>query len=148
MKKSTILVVALVYIVSFLIVGLFGMSIRALEKDVYVEKINITCLEQGINIEDLTDYNQEPDFDNPFLYKFRTDFNEGLTVQLKAEVLPIETTYKNIILSYSQEQTVFSAEIVDVYYINVHFNEKGTSRLSVKSTDGKDYTVSIQIRAR
>ena len=149
MKKSTILVVALVYIVSFLIVGLFGMSIRASEKDVYVENIKITCPEQGIKINDLTDYEQEPTFENPFLYKFNTDFVEGgLTVQFKAEVLPLETTFKNVVVSYDRNQTIFTIEMVDIYYINVHFNGKGTSRFSVKSTDGKDYTVNVQLRAR
>lgn len=149
MKKSTILVVILVYIVSFLVVGIFGISIRALDKDVYVDSITISVPEQGIKIEDKTDTTQVPTFDNPYLYKYNTDFKEGgITVQLKATVLPANTTFPNIQIAYNENQEVYSAEIVSVYYINVHFYSSGTAKLSVKSTDGKDYRVDVQIRAK
>ena len=150
MKKSTILVVVLVYIISFIVVGLFGLSMRAVDKVIYVDEIKISCpqmKEQGV--EDLTDTSQVADKENPYLYKYRVGFKEGgTTVQLKAEVTPSNATYPNIKTSDVSGQTIYTVEVVNIYYINISFNEPGTAKFFVESTDGSNYRVAIQIRAK
>ena len=151
MKKSTILVVALVYIISFIVVGLFGLSMRAVDKIIYVDEIKISCpqmKEQGV--EDNTNYDQVISEENPyFTYRYRVGFKEGgTTVQLKAEVTPSNATYPNIKTSDVSGQTIFTVDIENIYYINIKFNEPGTAKFFVESTDGSNYRVAIQIRAR
>ena len=145
MKKSTILLVLLTYIISFFLVGIFGIAIRGFKKDVYVERINIICPEQGLTIEDLTDKTQDPITE----YKFRTQFKDGgITVLLKGEVVPEDATEKDFSVEYDSNQTVYTIEIVDIYYIQLHFNEKGTAKFSVVSNDGTNVRSSVQFRAK
>ena len=46
MKKSTIFLILLVYIASFIIVGLFGIQVRAHNEIIYVENISLTAVNQ------------------------------------------------------------------------------------------------------
>ncbi len=144
MKKSTILLVVLVYIVSFLVVGLFGISIKGYNKDIYVDEIKIVVpTQEGIDIQDVTDYTKTKKD-----YKFIVTYKEDMIVQLKAEVYPTNTTFPNINVVYDEEQTAFAVDIVDQFYLNITFQGAGTvAKFSVESTDGQKYQVPVTVAA-
>ena len=143
MKKSTILFVALVYIISFLIVGLFGIAVKGYHEVIYVDDIKITVPEQGITINDKTDYEAEN-----IEYYFTTKYSAGLIVQLKAEVLPAETSFPDISVVYDTEQSAYTVNVVDGFYIHVAFNKKASCTFRVQSTDGNKLQVPVEILAR
>ena len=142
MKKSTILFVALVYIISFLVVGLFGIAVKGYHEVIYVDDIKIVVPEQGVTITDKTDYEAET-----IEYSFATKYKAGLIVQLKAEVLPAETSFPEISVVYDMEQSAYTVDVVDGYYIHVAFNKKASCRFAVQSTDGNKYQVPVKIIA-
>ena len=95
MKKSTIFLIILVYIVSFIIVGLFGIQTRAYDEIIYVESISLKVVSGPIVNEK---YEEERN-----LYTFYTYYDDDLTIQLKAEVLPANATNKAVKLNQETE---------------------------------------------
>ena len=137
MKKSTIFLLILVYIVSFIIVGLFGIQTRAYDAIIDVESITLKAVE-GTGVTGEYDSRQN-------LYKFRTYYEDNLIVQLKAEVLPANTTYKAVKVVADTELATF--EVVEDVFINIAVKEGGSGvvEFSVASTDGKDLTVHAKL---
>jgi len=143
MKKSTIFVVILIYIVSVVVVGLFGISIKSYDPKVYVDDIKISVVaDQGFNIVDNTDYNVKP-----ISYDFATIYQKEMTVKLKASVEPANTSFPNVAVEYDTKQEVFTVEVVDKVYINVHFAEGGSAKFTVLSTDGKKVAHKVKVNA-
>lgn len=137
MKKSTIFLLILVYIVSFIIVGLFGIQTRAYDEIIYVESIKL----KAVNSENIVEKYDKP----TETYKFTTYYTEGLVVQLKAEVLPANTTYSEVKVSQDTELATF--EVVEKVFINITICEGGYGAIEfdVVSTDGKDLSVHAKL---
>lgn len=150
MKKSTIFLVAVVYIVSFIIVGFFGISIKGYFEDIYVEEIRITCPEQGVTIRDATDYDDVDEAGHVRSYDFRTFFENkegnGMEILLKAEVYPLNTSFKNVDVVYDEDQSSYKPR-VEGSYIHVEIYKSSVSSFAVQSTDGKKYQVRVKIAA-
>ena len=144
MKKSTIFALVLVYIISFLAVGLFGIATKGYHEVIYVDSIKIDCPDLGDKIKDKTDYRDE----NP-TYKYVAQYEEGLIVRLKAEVYPVETSFPKIAVVYDTEASVgfYTITVVDDYYIHIEFEQIGRALFSVQSTDGKKLQVPVQVTA-
>lgn len=143
MKKSTVLLVALIYVISFLIVGIFGISVRGYHNNVYVESIKITDPDNGAAGLVV----KEPDLETEdyyFFVRYKTD----LTVRVEARVLPDNTTFPEVNYSWDLEQGVFTLEKVDKIYAVVHFNKKGSARFVAESTDGEKVQSRILIIAQ
>ena len=149
MKKSTILLVVAVYIVSFLIVGFFGIQARGYFKDVYVEDIKLICPEQTVKVEDMGVQKDDSTGEEYYFFKTKYQSNEGqgIKVVFKAEVYPLETSFKAINVIYDDGQSAYSATIVDDYYIHLQINKKAMCRFSVESTDGKKFQKEVRVAA-
>ena len=148
MKKSTILIVALIYIVSFIVVGFFGVAIRGYDKVNYVDYIELKVPEQGVEYKDLTNYEVEPlhrEYD--YQMKFVNVEGDGMLFILQAQVYPTNSTYKKIDLNYEQKDSFFTLEIQNDYYIHVHIKKKANIKFKVQSTDGKKLEVPVDILA-
>lgn len=144
MKKSTIFLLVLVYIVSFIIVGLFGIQVRAHDQIIYVDSITLRAVDE-VNVH--TVYDEENK-----IYKFWTYYpeNENRKVQFVTEVLPANATNRDV-------QVIFDSpnvrEVkVENEFIDIYLNEGGigTIDFSVVSTDGNNLTIDakLTIRAR
>lgn len=135
MKKSTIFLLILVYIVSFIIVGLFGIQTRAYDELIYVEGINL----KAVNSENVTEkYDTEEK-----MYKFFAYYEEGLVIQLKAEVLPANTTYTEVKVNVDTDLATF--EVIEKVFINITVLEAGPIEFDVLSTDGRDFGVHAKL---
>ncbi len=152
MKKSTILFVALIYIVSFLIVGFFGIRGRAYFENIYVDHITLTIATgQSITIKEQTDHEEFDDKGYVRLYRFATRFEkteeDGMKVLFKADVYPENATYKEVKPVYDSEQSVYSVSVNNLNYITLTFLEKGTANFKIESTDGAKYSIQAIVAA-
>ena len=107
MKKSTILLLVIVYVVAFFAIALFGHSIRGYNVEVEPESIElIDPDEQTKRTTDVTDPDTgEKLYDYYFLFKNYTSSNR---MRIKAIVLPANTDYPNVVFSKDERNTSFN----------------------------------------
>lgn len=133
MKKSTIFLIILVYIASFIIVGLFGVQIRAHDEIIYVESIALEKVDESVY--------KSSYIEGKKTYNFVSYYQDNLIVKIKANVLPANVTHGEVKVNYDSE--ICKIEVVEAVYIYVTvFNDGyGSVDFDVVSTDGKDLTV-------
>ena len=91
MKKSTIIVLIVVYIVSFFLIGLLGQAVRAYNPIVYPESIE---LYEPDGIATLQRDVKDPEHKDEILYNYYylvRHYQEGMSITIKAEVKPDNT---------------------------------------------------------
>lgn len=108
MKKSTIIILAIVYIVSFFLIGLLGQAVRAYDPVVYPQSIKL-YEPDGIT----TLYENWEDEDHPgeilFDYYYVVNsYHEGMSVTLKAEVKPDNTSFPNVSFVKDESNSLFN----------------------------------------
>ena len=117
MKKTTILLLVIVYVLSFLIIGLLGQSVRGYDPVVYPESIlvtdpdGLTTVKENVKDKDTGEllYN----------YYFRVNtYTPGMSVRIRAQVKPETTSYPYVDfvrdasdLSYNLDTHATNAEI-------------------------------------
>lgn len=135
MKKSTILALVIVYIVSFLVVGLLGIAIRGYDPIIYVDDIVVSDPDNGAYMEK---GNPREGYD----YWYKSIIHEDhVSLRIKATVLPENTTYPNIDFEVEQN-SYYSFSVEEGVYGVVNFHDlvistPYTCRIVIKSTDGK-----------
>lgn len=109
MKKSTILLLVVVYIVSFFVIGLLGHSIRNYDPEIYPESIEIIDPDNRTTVsKDTTD----PDtgellYNYYFVYK---NYKSGDSVRIKANIKPDNCTYPDVKFTKDASDTSFKIE--------------------------------------
>ena len=106
MKKSTILLLVIVYVVAFFAIALFGHSIRGYNVKVEPESIELFDPdEQTTLIKDVkAPGTNEKLYDYYFLFK---DFTDGKKMRIKAVVLPANTSWPDVNFSKDERNTSF-----------------------------------------
>lgn len=94
MRKSVVLALIAVYVVSVCVVGYFGLNVRILNPTVYTEKIVIS----GVLVND-TFIKADEDADGKYIY---LTYAEKMSVKLRYIVYPDNATNKEIIYSYEK----------------------------------------------
>lgn len=102
MKKSTILLLVVVYILSFFIVGLLGHSIRNYDPTVEPESIEIIDTDNKMKM-----YQKRGVYDYYFVYNGYTADTE---IRLKAVVKPDNSSYKDVSYFKDIEATSFELQ--------------------------------------
>ena len=88
MKKSTILLLVVVYILSFFIIGLLGHSIRSYDPTILPESVELIDVDSRMTVyKDYREYNY---------YFVCRSYVEGTKVRLKASVKPDDTSYQDV----------------------------------------------------
>jgi len=138
MKKSTIFLVLLVYIASFIVVGLLGIQVRAHNEIIYVEDIKLAPVNPDAFI--VNEYSEEKE-----RYEFWTYYEEGMILQFKASVYPANVT--NSAVKVTCGSTVADVYVTDNCFVNVVLKEEDTVTINfdVISTDGMDFKVSASL---
>ena len=109
MKKSTILLLVVVYIVSFFVIGLLGHSIRNYDPEIYPESIEIIDPDNRTTVsKDTTD----PDtgellYNYYFVYK---NYKSGDSVRIRANIKPDNCTYPDVKFTKDASDTSFKIE--------------------------------------
>ena len=133
MKKSVILIIGIVYIVSIVIVGFFGGKMQVYNPTIYVEDISYTIQGEGVRRIELTpEAKLEQGCDDYYIVPFSGD---STTIGIKCEVIPQNATNasvefyfnapKNVECSYENNNAsiTFREELKMVY-------------VTIQSTDG------------
>lgn len=147
MKKSTIFLLVLVYIASFLIVGIFGISVKSYNSTYYVEKVNIEVAPtqvSGVNPTIpkglIADENELRHYTCTVRYNYvEKDTNGDIkcVVRLKASVYPTNATTSTLRLQADETSDVATVTQEDNnVYFNVSFKIKGSFSFDVYATDG------------
>ena len=154
MKKSTIFLLALVYIASFLIVGIFGIAVQSYDAIYYVEKVNIEIAPNQLpGVDPKISKDMEPEkearhYSSVVRYRYiekDSDGNIQCVVRLKAVAYPANAT--TTIFKYEAPEVSDTADITqeDNVYFNIAFKRKGAYKFKVSATDGYEATTTVTL---
>ena len=106
MKKSTILLLVVVYILSFFIIGLLGNSVRSYDPVYEPESIEL------VDPDGKTDLTRDVEKDGEIIdYWFvYHGYVAGSVVRIKASVKPDNSTYPNVTFVKDAQNTAFAME--------------------------------------
>lgn len=136
MKKSTILVLLVVYLGSILVVGIFGMKAVPFEEIVYCQQITpvsaVTSSGEELNI-------QKHESESNTYYVV-TKYVEGLTVMVNYNLTPADCTYKDVkivIVEPANPPAILTdrGEIVFTKRGSVHIKYRATDNATGPSMD-------------
>lgn len=129
MKKSTIILLILIYVASIVFVGFFGMKMMTYNETIYVDKVE--CINE--DMKDSSDYKYVV-----------LNYVDGLVYQLLWKVEPETATTKAVEFVYDTESTIASVN----HFGAVSFQSKGTITIQIRSTDGTNKNIKVKIIAR
>ena len=146
MKKSTIFLLALVYIASFLIVGIFGINIKNYDSIAYIDRINIEIaatqvakvnptIPNGMKVEE-DEVRHCSCLVRYYYVEKTTDGQIQTIVRVKAAPYPTNATTTELRFVANEQSDVATVTQEDNYYFNVSFKIKGSFKFDVYSTDG------------
>ena len=143
MKKSTILALVIVYIVSFLVVGLLGIAIRGYDPIIYVNDIEVSDPDNGA-------YMKKGTPSEGYDYWYTSVIHEDhISLRIKAKVMPENTTYPNLDFEVEMnENYTFTTEEGIYGVVNFHDlvpADPVTCLIVIKSTDGKKFQKTVGI---
>lgn len=142
MKKSVIFAIAIIYVVSIVVVGLFGASIRGAAPTIYCESIEIVDPTNSI----LTTMKV-----NGADYGFTIDYQENLSFSIQAKVLPTNCSFPAVDYFYNVDQNEYIIEQGEDNVANIKLKEDAEPGCLIEgyaqSTDGKKLTVKFVIYA-
>lgn len=151
MKKTSIIAIALIYLVAVILVGFMGIKLKVYDPVIYAEKIvwNSTEFENNKQFkvvkdkEKLAEKNIKADASLDYTV---FEFTEALTINIKCYCEPLNAT--NNKLDYYFDNTgleYVTLKIKDDNTCDLSFDRAAAFTLFVKSTDGKNITYSIRI---
>ena len=113
MKKSTIIILEIVYVVAFFLIGLLGQAVRAYDPVIYPEAIELVE-PNGI----ATVYKDYANPENPseilFNYYFVVrPYEPDMTITLKAQVVPVDTTYPTVNFLKDESDISFDMDTIE-----------------------------------
>ena len=107
MKKSTILLLFVVYVVSFFIIGLLGHSIRSYNPEIYPESIELFDPDEKTvrTIDPIDKDTGEKIYDYYFLYK---NYDNIVPMRVRAVVKPDNTSFPGVKFTKDEQNTDFN----------------------------------------
>lgn len=141
MKKSVIVLIAIIYVASIFVVGFFGMQIKAFDTIIYIT--DIECSNE--NIITKPDKTKEIKFD----YDSSKDDMENSLI-ITYDVYPKDSTLKGsdaVKLVYDTEHKLIAKELWIVDGLAITFKSKGVLTFYLKSLDGSNVVETINIIA-
>ncbi len=140
LKKSVVLLVGLVYIISVVIVGVMGIKMRIFDEVKYVEDIvcTITSIKDAVfETEDIGNYD----------YFYYLPYSEEIKIGIQSQVMPVDATNTRVRYYVAEDtpETISLTTSNDDNSLIVQFNEKYSLDIYVQSTDGKNLEKKINL---
>ncbi len=130
MKKSTILILLIVFLGSVLVVGIFGLRSVPYEKIVYVKEIRPTSVTVTTISENAQSLEIQKNDDG---YYIMLPYEENLELLINYELTPADSTNKNVKVSIVLPSTNPPAVITERN--SILFTRKGTIHLQYTTQD-------------
>lgn len=163
MKKSTILILLIVFVLSVVIVGIFGMKIMSYNVKVYIDEITPTQI--ILNDDNYTVYTYYPDGSDskyqirnvstetqPNTYSVAVSYYEGLTLIADYEVTPNDATNRNLKITVTYDSAVGNlgdgvaeSESVSLNKNTITFKQAADITVTFSSTDGSNVRMRLNI---
>ena len=151
MKKTSIIAIALIYLVAIILVGFMGVKMKVYDPVIYAEKIvwNSTEFENNKQFKvekDKTKLTEEGIDADAKLEYVVFEFAQPITLNIKCYCEPTNAT--NTVLDYYFDNTGLESVSLNIKTDNtadITFNSAAAFTLYVKSTDGKGVQYSIRI---
>ncbi len=139
MKKSTVLIVLITFVLSVVLVGIFGMQMMSYDTKIYIDKIVprevITSANiPGVRISESKEVAREYSVTLPYL--------EGLVVRIDFELTPADATQRTVELSVTSSNAENFARIEGM---NIAVLREGTIRLRYRATDGSETEITVYL---
>lgn len=135
MKKSTVLIVLITFVVSVVIVGVFGMKMMSYDTKIYVEEIRPTKVILSTE-EEIGFFNVEEDgkeIANDY-YTPRITFVKDMVIHVDYELKPADATNKNVSITVLDE---VGEDVIEFDGMNIVVHQYIRSvRLVFRCTDG------------
>ena len=129
MKKSVAILIGIIYVVSIVVVGFFGLKVKGYDTTTYVTEVTFVGNELS-EMEDGTKY-------------VTIKFDEVQTYQLKWRVSPEDATHPEVNFGYDETTTVGEVSQSGL----VTFYKKGVITVFIHSSDGSSKTDYIKVIA-
>lgn len=112
MKKSTILLLAVVYIVSFFIIGLLGHSIKTYNPEIYPESIEVIDPDNRTTVSKDVYDSKTGELQYHYYFVLR-NYRNGDSVRIKATVKPDKCSYSNVSYIKDASNTSFNLDTIE-----------------------------------
>ncbi len=145
MKKSTIIILFVVFLGSVLIVGVFGLQSIPYKELVYVKGIEITELTYFDGVSNVSIPAEEIKTNSMGERYISIPYNEGLSVYVNARCTPNDATNKHLRITVESNSTEQIAQVNDQGFIQ--FNQAGTIIVTMRATD-RASAPSVTLRIR
>lgn len=110
MKKSTIFLLVVVYIIAFFAVGLYGVRLKSHYSFDYLNEIKVTpaaesgLVEQSFTTEELGSKDDLPTYKVIHEYRYKVKYTTDMVIKFTVELNPSNTTNNDFLLSYTGEK--------------------------------------------
>lgn len=141
MKKSVILVIAVIYVLAIVVVGFIGIRMKIYNANVYVEKIE--CVSDNYRKCNENDDFYQKGYDG----YISVIYEENLKVLIKCNIYPENASEKKLEYIYDKSSTTYTLTCNDDGTANVEFFKGGSATIIVKSTDNVGTSIKILINA-
>ena len=132
MKKSVILIIGIIYIVSVVIVGFIGLQMRVYNPTVYVT--DITCAVKNFT---------PAEMDQSLMDKYGWDYyyllpmtSETITIEIRCRVIPEDATNSLVDFFIDTADSEYITLSYDNSIAQVTFRDEGVYKITAKSSDG------------
>ena len=132
MKKSVVILIGVIYILSIAVVSFMGLKIDTFEETVYVEKIEIT--NEGVK--------KTPTGDLYIVVPFDHDSDEGTVFQLEWRVYPDDATIDTVKFIYDETITYAT---VSAWGAVMFYKAETSISVTIASIDGSMVSQKITI---
>lgn len=162
MKKSTILMLIVVYVIAFFVVGLRGMELRSHYQVSYINEILVEPFEEiGMTLtEDIrTDLNEEEEKESlkryTHDYKYRIDYSDGIVIKFDVKLIPANTSISEFLFYMDEQYEKMCSVAIDnsdktIFISNISKPILSKSEIKFTVSDsqmnGVTSTVSVTIR--
>ena len=162
MKKSTFLILLIVFVLSVVVVGIFGMKIMSYNVKVYIEEITPTDV--VLNDDNNTTYRYYPNgntTDKNQIRKHPTQANtyyvvvayrQDLALIIDYEITPNDSTNRNLKITITSDSkggvdgaSVTESNSITLDKNKVIFKQKADVEITFRSTDGSNKTMKLAI---
>ena len=133
MKKSVVVLIAVIYVTSVALVSFFGLKAKMYIDKVYVESIEILDPDGRIKIDEEG---------NPYV-TIVPDENGERKYQIQYRVYPDNASSKEVSFNYDKQNTNVTIDENGV----VTFKKKGSVIVYIKATDGSGVDAQLEITA-
>ena len=149
MKKSVVLVIAVIYLLAVVIVGFVGLRMKIYNPVIYIDRI--VCKSEGYTPCDPGKAEDEQLIEEGFDGYIHTKYTDNLAVLIKCDFEPLEAN------AHQEKPFEFICAENDAYYtveeqedgktFLIRFKKSGTCNVTVRAQDGKNAQLKIQVRA-